>query len=210
LGKQQHHRMHESDERLIEQVRASDEDAFRILFEKYQPILFRFVLQSLHDAETAHDLVQETFLRLWNHRASIQSKLPLLSYLFRICRNLVRDHARHHAVKIRLEMEIPRASPSVGDNPEESLQLSILEEKLSEVVRTKLPTRCQEIFLLSRMEGMSYMEISAHLGISVKTVENQITRALKIIRRHLLRYVQSPNRGSEREKGDNDGESKIG
>lgn len=202
--------MHESDERLIEQVRASDEDAFRILFEKYQPILFRFVLQSLHDAETAHDLVQETFLRLWNHRASIQSKLPLLSYLFRICRNLVRDHARHHAVKIRLEMEIPRASPSVGDNPEESLQLSILEEKLSEVVRTKLPTRCQEIFLLSRMEGMSYMEISAHLGISVKTVENQITRALKIIRRHLLRYVQSPNRGSEREKGDNDGESKIG
>jgi RNA polymerase sigma-70 factor (ECF subfamily) len=67
----------------------------------------------------------------------------------------------------------------------------MLEERLTEVVTTKLPTKCREIFLLCRMEGMSNAEISEHLGISVKTVENQITRGLKILRRHLRRYIEA-------------------
>ena len=181
--------MNVNDEQLIEELRASDENAFRLLFEKYQPILFRFVLQNLHDKETARDIIQETFLRLWNHRSSLKPKLPLLAYLFRICRNLLLDHAKHRDVRIRLEIEIPLSSPSAGDNPEEALQLKILAERLTEIISSKLPTKCQEIFLLSRMEGMSNTEIGSHLGISVKTVENQITRALKVIRRFLL-----PNR----------------
>jgi len=187
--------MNDNDERLIERLQTSDEDAFRLLFEKYQQILFRSVLLSLHEAETAHDIVQDTFLRLWNHRTSLQPELPLLAYLFRISRNLVRDHVRHRAVRIKLEGEIPQPSPSPGDDPEQSLLLKILEENLSEVVRTKLPRKCREVFLLSRMEGMSNAEISAQLGITVKTVENQITRALKILRRHLRRHMKSPNWG---------------
>jgi len=180
----------ENDARLLERVRASDREAFRLLFEKYQPTLFRIVLHSSYDADSAHDIVQETFIRVWRHRASLQPNLPLLGYLFRISRNLVRDHARYHAVRKRLEASIPSALQPAGADPEESLQLSMLEERLAEVVRTKLPTKCREIFLLSRMEGMSNAEISGHLGISVKTVENQITRALKILRRHLRRYMQ--------------------
>jgi RNA polymerase sigma-70 factor (ECF subfamily) len=67
----------------------------------------------------------------------------------------------------------------------------MLEEKVSEVVRTKLPTKCREVFVLSRMEGMPNAEISERLGISRKTVENQMTRALKILRRHLHRYIRA-------------------
>ena len=183
--------MQESDTHLIERLRVSDQEAFRLLFEKYQPMLFRSVLYNLHDADTAHDIVQETFIRVWSHRTSLQPNRPLLAYLFRISRNLVRDHAKHDAVRRRLEADIPLTLQPTGTNPEESLQLSMLEERLTEVVRTKLPTKCREIFLLSRMEGMSNAEISEHLGISVKTVENQITRGLKILRRHLRRYIET-------------------
>lgn len=181
--------MEESESRLIERLLSSDEEAFKLAFEKYQPILFRAVLHSVRDEDTTHDIVQETFVRVWNHRASLQPELPLLAYLFRISRNLVRDHARHYAVRKKLEADIPRPSASVGDEPAELLQLSMLEERLTEVVRTKLPTKCREIFLLSRMEGMSNAEIGKNLGISTKTVENQITRALRILRRHLQRYL---------------------
>jgi len=179
----------ETDASLIERIRVSDQEAFRLLFEKYQPTLFRSVLYSLRDADSAHDVVQETFVRVWDRRASLRPELPLLAYLFRISRNLVRDYAKHHEVRRRLESSIHDALQPARRDPEESLQLSILEERLAEVVTTKLPTKCQEVFLLSRMEGMSNAEISERLGISTKTVENQITRALKILRRQLHRYI---------------------
>ena len=65
----------------------------------------------------------------------------------------------------------------------------MLEERVAQVVRTKLPPKCREVFLLSRVEEMSNAEISRQLGISMKTVENQITRGLRILRRHLRRYL---------------------
>ncbi|MBI4428910.1 MAG: sigma-70 family RNA polymerase sigma factor, partial [Ignavibacteriales bacterium] len=168
--------MQETDSSLIERVRTSDREAFRLLFEKYQPIVFRYVLHSLQDADSSHDIIQETFLRVWNHRLTLRPELPFLALLFRISRNLVRDHAKYDAVRRKLEADIPRLSATVSNGPEESLRSNILQERLSEAVRTKLPAKCREIFLLSRIEGMSNAEISRHLGISVKTVENQITR----------------------------------
>jgi RNA polymerase sigma-70 factor (ECF subfamily) len=175
------------DSRLLERVRHSDKEAFRSLFDKYQPILFRNVLHSVRDTDTAHDIVQETFVRVWDHRASLKPHLPLLAYLFRISRNLVRDLAKHLAVREKYEAEVPL--PGQVENPEESAHARILEEKLDEVVRRHLPAKCREIFLLSRIEGMSNAEISRLLGISVKTVENQITRGLKILRKHLGAYL---------------------
>jgi RNA polymerase sigma-70 factor (family 1) len=181
--------MQESDTRLIERLRESDGEAFRLLFEKYQPILFRSVVYMVQDVDLAHDVVQETFVRVWNTRSALQPHLPLLGYLFRISRNLVLDHLKHKAVQRKLETEVPLTLHPSGDDPMESLHLSMLEEKVAEVVRTKLPTKCREVFLLSRVEEMPNAEISRQLGISVKTVENQITRALKILQRHLRRYL---------------------
>jgi RNA polymerase sigma-70 factor (ECF subfamily) len=182
--------MKETDSRLIERLRASDHEAFRLLFERYQPVLFRSVLYSLQDADTAHDIVQETFVRVWKHRASLQPNLPLLAYLFRISRNLVRDYAKHYTVRRRLEADVLDTLQPTEYDPEKSLHSSMLEEKVADIVRTKLPGKCREVFLLRRMEEMSVAEISERLGISTKTVENQITRALKVLRRHLHPYVE--------------------
>lgn len=173
--------------RLLERVGHSDREAFRSLFEKYQPILFRHVLHMVLDSDTAHDIVQDTFVRVWNHRSTLKPHLPFLAYLFRISRNLVRDHARHSAVRERHTLEVP--PPNRIETPEESTHARMLAEKLDEAVRQYLPTKCREIFLLSRIEGLSNAEIGKQLGISVKTVENQITRGLKILRRRLREYL---------------------
>ena len=184
-----HQRENESERQLLERLRDSDQEAFRILFEKYQPVLFRFVLHSLHEADDAHDVVQETFVRIWDRRASLKPELPLLALLFRMSRNLVRDRAKHQAVRKRLEPDVPSSMHPSAENPEETLHGSVLEERINTIVRTKLPAKCREVFLLSRVEGMSNAEISERLGITVKTVENQITRGLKILRRELRGYV---------------------
>lgn len=184
-----HQRENESGRYLLERLRDSDQEAFRILFEQYQPVLFRYVLHSLHEADDAHDVVQETFVRIWNRRADLKPELPLLALLFRVSRNLVRDRARHQEVRKRLEPEVPVSLYATTENPEDVLHGSELQERINEVVATKLPAKCREVFLLSRVEGMSNAEISERLGITTKTVENQITRGLKILRRELRGYV---------------------
>lgn len=182
--------MHESDEELIARTADSDLEAFRLLFERYQPILFRQLVYHLRDNDTAHDIVQETFLRVWQHRSGLRPSLSFLAYLFRISGNLVRDRARHAEVRVRLQDQVLPLTPSAGDNPESAAHYTMLHEQIALVVREKLPPRCREIFLLSRMEGMSHADISRALHISVKTVENQLTRAFKILRKHLGPFVE--------------------
>lgn len=175
----------DSDGRLTDRVRASDDAAFRLLFERYQPVLFRSMLAAVGDGDQAHEIVQETFVRLWDRRASLRSDLPLPGYLFRIARNLIRDAAKHRSVQIRHESDVPPPERSETDDPERWLHMRLLEERLAGIIRDELPDKCREVFVLSRVEGWTNGEIAGRLGISVKTVENQITKALKIVRRKL-------------------------
>lgn len=182
--------MRGTDKEIIERVRNSDKEAFRILFERFQPPLFRYVLYRLRDTDAAHDVVQDTFVRVWQHRWSLKPDAPFLPYVLRIGSNLVLDNVKYQEVRRRLEEEVPTIAASEQDDPEQCLHLTILEERVSEIVWTKMPERCREVFLLSRMEGMSNAEIAARLGVSVKTVENQITQALRTLRRHLAAFTQ--------------------
>jgi len=174
-----------TDSELLERVKASDADAFRVLFERYQPIVFRQVRYQLGESDAAHDVVQETFVRIWDRRYSLQPELSFLAFALRISGNLVRDAARHRAVREKTARDIPPPALSDGDNPEESLQRTMLEEHIATIIATRLPPRCREIFLLSRFEGKSHREIGELLQVSEKTVENQITRALRVLRRNL-------------------------
>lgn len=178
------------DARVVERVRNSDQNALRSLFEQYQPILFRSALLSTRDPDPARDIVQETFVRVWNHRASLRPDVPILALLFRISRNIARDRAKHQEVRRRLEKDVPAyLHPSTHD-PEDAAQTRMLEETISRIVALDLPEKCRDVFLLSRMEGFTNAEISQHLGISVKTVENQMTKALKILRRRLRAHLE--------------------
>ncbi len=181
--------MDDGESQLVERVRESDREAFRVLFERYQPILFRSVVYVVRDPDTAHDVVQETFVRLWSRRSSLDPHLPVLGLLFRISRNLVIDHVKHEDVKRKLGADVSIFTRPSDENPAESVHLKMLEERIADVIRTKLPPKCREVFLLSRVEEMKNDEISRYLGLSIKTVENQITKGLRILRRYLRGYL---------------------
>jgi RNA polymerase sigma-70 factor (ECF subfamily) len=180
-----------SDSALLERVRKSDFQAFRTLFEHYQPILFRHVLFQVRGSDAAHDIVQETFIRVWEHRTSLDPRLSFAAYITRISGNLLRDDARRRKRRERRDAEMLLRGGAPGEDPAQALERVRLEEELSRIIG-RLPERCRAVFLLSRIEGTPNLEIARMLGISVRTVEHQINHALKVIRKRLGRYMRNP------------------
>ncbi len=169
----------------MEKLKDSDVEAFRVLFDRYQPIIFRQALFHTRQADVSHDIVQETFVRIWEHRGTLRPHQSFLALALKVSGNLVRDMVKHKKVRERLESEVPRPALSEGDDPHEALQLSMLEDVLAAVINEELGERCRTVFLLSRFEGKTTREIAELLDISPKTVENQINHALKVLRRRL-------------------------
>ena len=180
----------DTDQQLLERVQTSDVEAFKMLFERYQPTVFRNALFRTGLTDLAHDIVQETFLRVWEHRGSLKPELSFLAYALRISGNLMRDVARHRKTRRIVESDLPPSPPSEGDNPEDMLQRDMVADRLNDIVNTKLPEKCRTVFLLSRFEGKTHKEIAELLHLSVRTVENQISSALKVIRKDLRGFVE--------------------
>ena len=186
----------ETDARLLEQVRQSGEEAFRILFERYHGILFRHVLFLTRDADTAHEIVQETFVRIWDRRRGIDPGGSFAAYALRICDNLVRDNARKEKRTERLDALAGSSGTDASYDPDIALEQEMLEERLRKAVN-ELPGRCRSVFLLSRIEGKSNAEIAGLLGTSIRTVEHQVSHALRVLRRALgLTPVRAGGRGT--------------
>lgn len=175
------------DKQLLEQVKDSDREAFRQLFERYQPLLFRQVLFQVGDEDIAHDIVQQTFISVWKHRSSLKPTLSFLAYIFRISRNIIYDLHKHRKVKERAIVFLPPLEKSELEDPEEAAQLNFIQERVETIINTKLPDKCREIFFLSRFEGKNNKEIAESLKLSVCTVENHINKAIKILRKYLYK-----------------------
>ena len=174
---------------LIKNVKDSNRISFQKLFYQFHDQLFRFVVYRVQDADIAKDITQETFLRIWEKRGSLQPEKSFFSLLARISTNLCYDHFRYTEVRLRNKDRIPEFGKSHFDNPEEVVQAKAIEEIIRKLVNEKLPQRCRVIFILSRIEGFSNQEISTKLSLSIRTVENQIYRALKILKKHMKKYL---------------------
>jgi RNA polymerase sigma-19 factor, ECF subfamily len=181
--------MSASEQDLLARVKASDMGAFEVLFRTYQPILFRHIWYKSQDADLAQEIVQETFIRVWQHRTNLKPARSFLAYVVTIGMNALRDHWKHEDVRMKHREDVPRPSPSEHDHPEESLRLKLLEEKITEIVNEHLPDRCRTIFILSRIDGKANADIANLLHISEKTVKNQLYHALKVLRRLLSNYL---------------------
>jgi len=161
-----------------------DNQAFEELFRKYFPSLMAFSRRILGNEEDAREVVHQVFVNLWEKRSDIDLSTSLKSYLFTSVNNrslnMIRDRKKFSSE------EVPE---SAGDwDVSAQIESMELEEKIRGAIDS-LPEKCREIFELNRFEGLKYSEIANKLDISVKTVENQMSKALKILREQLAKYM---------------------
>jgi RNA polymerase sigma-70 factor (ECF subfamily) len=175
-----------SDQEHLDRLRAGDEEGFDAIFRAYYPSLVGFADSILRDPASAEDTVQEVMLELWRRRSNIVLATSLRAYLFQSTRNRALNRIRHDRVAARLDPEF--ATPSTPPAPDRVLTEGELAARVREVMH-ELPERCREVFRLSRVDGLRYAEIATALGISVKTVEAQMGKALKILRERLAPWL---------------------
>ena len=168
------------DRDLLSRIRQGDQSAFDTLFRAHYAALVRHVEGMLRRRDVAEEVVQEVMLELWRRRETLVVDDSVRAYLFRATRNRALNHLRHEAIVRRSE---PELAPDPDTRPRADTIL--VDEEIDVAVRravAELPDRCREVFELSRMRGLKYSEIAASLGISVKTVEAQMGKALRLMR----------------------------
>jgi RNA polymerase sigma-70 factor (ECF subfamily) len=178
-----------SEQQWLAELRAGDDTALRRIFDRHYPTLLNDIYRIVSDEDTCQDLAQEVFVELWRKRHMLDIHTSLRAYLRRSAVNKALNHLKANR---RIVLEQPddfaqTADESAGDI-HRKMEQETLEEALHAAIET-LPEKCRAVFSLSRFEQMSHREIAEQLGISVKTIENQITKAMKILREALTRHA---------------------
>jgi RNA polymerase sigma-70 factor (family 1) len=170
-----------TDDFLIHTLKAGNKKAFEELYEKYGAALYSYIFQRVRIKEISEEIVQDIFVSLWEKRESLQIT-SLSAYLFAAAKYKIISHIRSSAVReVYIESFGAFLAAKFDQSTEEFINLSDL-QSLIERNLEKLPGQCQRVFRLSRMDHISNQEIAQMLGISVRTVENYITQALKHLR----------------------------
>jgi RNA polymerase sigma-70 factor, ECF subfamily len=173
-----------TDSEWVAAVRAGDPAAFEALFHTYHAPLCTFAHRYLGARDLAEEIVQEVFLFVWERRETWDVRTSVSSYLFTAVRNAALSYLRHERVVRRREPEVRELHQVRPASPEREA----LDAEISAAVRqavSRLPARCRLVFTLNREQGLTYAEVAEVLGISPRTVEVQIGRALKSLRRCL-------------------------
>ncbi len=171
-------------EKRLNPEKRIDSGSFEKLFREYFSPLMAFARKMLVDEDDAREVVHQVFVSLWEMREKIDLSTTLRPYLYTSVHhrslNLIRDRKKFS------REELPDRAGEWDVSAEiESMEL---EEKIRQALES-LPEKCREIFELNRFSGLKYSEIAGQLHISVKTVENQMSKALKILREKLLKYL---------------------
>lgn len=173
---------------IVKKMIDGDIDSFRYFFDRYYDDLCNFVNIYLHDQVLAEEIVQDIFVYFWENREKLKINTSVKSYLFSASKfkslNLLRDTRTQK----KIVEKIRRIEP-IQTHEHESSYIDTNEfRKILDLAVDQLAPKCREIFLLSKQKELSNKEIAEQLGISVKTVENQMTIALKKLREYLIPY----------------------
>lgn len=162
-------------------------ESFEKLFNFYCQLLINFSRRYVLDKQAAENIVQDIFVKVWTNRASLDPDKSIKSYLYTSVKNESLKYLRHLDVERRSADKLV-SSDSLGNNPENQLDHSELENKINDAI-AGLPEKCREIFSMNRFDNLKYTEIAEILNISVKTVETQMGRALKKLREALKPFL---------------------
>lgn len=173
-----------NDEQLIKEIKAGNMHAFDALYEKYSKKIYKFSVSILKSSEDAKNIVQDVFMNLWANRNNIEKEESVRYYIFKTAYNTSISVIRKKLRESDYLEYLKTLQEPVENDVDLKIEFTELNEKLSELINS-LPKRQREIFILHRIEGLKYEEISLKLGISVNTIETHMSRALKSIRNKL-------------------------
>ncbi len=177
----------QEEQNLFDKIKTGDEKAFEALFRHFYPHLCLYATHVLKNASAAEEIVQELFVRLWEKREKTEIETSVKNYLFRAVKNHCLNYIKHNQIKNEYSQKILAETDifSADDNFDTQTELfQKIEESIAE-----LPEKRQEIFRLSRQEGLKYREIAEKMNISVKTVETQMGLAIKTLREKLRDFL---------------------
>lgn len=173
-----------SDNLLVIRIKNDDKTAFRTLYDRYNKKLYFFSLKFLGNNSEAEELVQSVFINVWENRKSLDSTLSVKNYAYKAAVNYIYNYLKKKAIRARF-IESETVKGEIHSNlTYEEVFYHDLERSVNTIVET-LPSQQQKIFKLSRYEGLTNKEIASRLDLSVRTVENQMYRTLKLIRNNL-------------------------
>lgn len=175
------------EQKWLKQLADDDKKAYEIIFKAHYQSVYLSALRITKDPNSAKDAAQEVFLELWKNRHKLNISSSLKAYLCRgaVNRSLNSIKSRNHHAGQDLATIVEPNSKSY--TPEQITEAKELETKIHQEINN-LPERCRQVFVLSRYEGKKYKEIAALMEISIKTVENQMLKALKTLRKAVSEY----------------------
>ena len=177
-----------SEKKELELLRNASKHSFDALYNRYCGKLFNFVMKvSKGDTFISEELVQRTFIKVWETREYINPDKSFISYLCTIAKNMLLNEYEHQTIQFIYEEYVKVKATDNDDSTEKEVDKNLLEEYIYKLA-SKLPPKRKEIFILSRKEGLSNKEIAKQLNISVSTIETQLSNALSFMKSQLIQH----------------------
>lgn len=176
------------DDEVVIALKRDDEVMFERLFKLYYNPLCNYVKGIVNDRDEAEEIVQQTMIKIWEKRGALEITQSLKSYLYRSVHNAALNKIRQSKVRSIYAEETTAVGNELSEAASHKVLKTELEQEIAHAI-SKLPEQCRLVFKLSRYEEMKYAEIANHLDISVKTVENHMGKALKLMREYLKDYL---------------------
>lgn len=173
------------DKELLLLLKSGDEAAFEKIYKLCSPRLFGNIYRMVKSESAAQEILQETFIKIWNNHSIIDPERSFRSYLFKIAENNVYDFFRKVARDKKIQAQLAAVATEHYDHIEELLLKKENALMLQKAIDS-LPPQRQQVFRLCKLEGKSYDEVSGQLGISLSTISDHIVKANKAVREYLL------------------------
>lgn len=167
-----------------------DDAAFEQLFKAHFKALHAYASVMLHYDSHAEEIVQGMFLKLWEKRNDLDVQISIKAYLYKCVYNDCLNYLSHKKIVLKYQDHAAFTMNGHSGRTSDKLELEELQARLREALN-ELPEQCRTIFQMSRFEELKYREIADQLGLSVKTIENQMGKALKILRLKLVDFLPS-------------------
>jgi len=176
------------DEQIASLLSKRDEAAFEQVFKTHYKNLHAYAFTILKDEDEAEEMVQQVFFKLWDRAEHLNFSGSVAAYLYRSVHNESLNYLKHQKVRFNHQMHVVHSMKNQADYSSGRMMTRELEDKF-QAAMGDLPEQCRTIFQLSRFDEMKYREIADKLSISVKTVEAQMGKALKILRAKLIDFL---------------------